>query len=347
VDNRLPYRARVCAPDALTPAELASWARLNAGIAHLSSPFLSAHYARAAAAAGMPVRVCVISQADRAVGFLPFQAAGRIEGLLGSAEPAGAEMTDYFGLVAEPECRIAPADLLRLAGLNHLNFSHLDESQLAYGLQGEQPRVGLRIRLDRNAAEPLAALLADNPKYRKDSERRARQLAKEVGAPEFVLDVTDQREALLERLIEHKRAQYRRTGAFDALAAPERQRLLHQLLSAHEPGCRSMLSTLSAGGEWVAMHYGLLGSNNLQYWLPVYNPEMSKYAPGRLLIHSIIEASRQAGIHLIDRGEGDTPSKRELANEEHRYLRGAWHHRSVASFLCRGLLSVKWRLAAI
>jgi CelD/BcsL family acetyltransferase involved in cellulose biosynthesis len=103
---------------------------------------------------------------------------------------------------------------------------------------------------------------------------------------------------------------------------------------------------MSAGGRWVAIHFGLIGNGTLQYWLPVYNPEFSKYAPGRLLIHNIIEASSQHGFHTIDRGEGDTASKRELANEEHRFFRGVWHNQSVASSLMRGVHSLKWRFAA-
>lgn len=337
---------RTCAPDALSAAELAAWAALNASVPALHSPFLSAAYAQAVQRAGMPVRVCVISRGGRPVGFLPYQMSGTLATLLGSAEPAGAEMTDYFGLVAEPDLRLAPQQLLRLAGLSYLNFTHLDAGQQAYGLTGEQPRVGLRVRLDPQAEAPLQALLADSHKYRNDSARRLRQLVKEVGEVRFVLDQESGRAALLEQLVEQKRAQYARTGAFDALAAPWRRHLLNELLQVRQPGCRSMLSSLYAGDQWVAFHYGLLGNNQLQYWLPVYNPAMSKYAPGRQLIHSVIEASRDAGIHVIDRGEGDTPSKRELANEEHAFLRGVWRRASVAGQAARALQSLKWRLAA-
>lgn len=338
--------ARTCAPAALQAHELAAWAQLNASVPALASPFLSAQYAQAVQAAGQDARVCVISRGGKPVAFLPYQLPDRITALLRSAEPAGAEMTDYFGLVAEPGLRIAPGQLLALARLNYLNFSHLDASQLAYGLAGEQPRTGLRVRLDRHAEAPLQVLLADNRKYRNDSDRRARQLVKEVGPIEFVFDVQEGRAAVLAELVAHKRAQYARTGAFDALAAPWRQRLLEQLLAVRAPGCRSVLSTLSAGGEWVAKHYGLLGNGQLQYWLPVYNPAMSKYAPGRLLIHSIIEASGAEGIDVIDRGEGDTPSKREIANEEHQFLRGVWQTGTLAGQAARALQSLKWRLAA-
>ena len=342
------YTSRVCAPSELSALEVAAWDQLNASVPALASPFLSCHYARAVQAAGMAVRVCVLRQGDAIAGFLAFQHPDWVAGVLKSGEPAGAEMTDYFGLVARPDLRITPAQLLALAGLNHLNFTHLDSSQQTHGLSGEQPRVGLRINIDSDADLPLEALLADKHKYRKDSERRARQLAKEIGPLDFVQNVqgADLRRSTLAAMVTSKREQYARTGAFDALGAPWRRALLEHLLEVREDSCRSVLTSLSAGGTWVAIHFGIFGNGQLQYWLPVYNPAMAKYAPGRLLIHHIIEHSKSLGLRVIDRGEGDTPSKRELANEEHAFLRGAWHNASLASTVQRAIHSIKWRLAA-
>jgi CelD/BcsL family acetyltransferase involved in cellulose biosynthesis len=338
--------ARTVAPSALAPHEAARWETLCATVPALSSPFLGVHFARAVEASGRRVRVCVISEQGRPCAFLPYQLAGAAGVLLRSAEPVGGTMSDYFGLVAEPGFRLDPAALLRLARLNHLNFSHLDETQLGYGLEGEQPRTGLRVRLERDCPDPLAALLAPQRKYRNDSERRARQLEALLGPLQFVLDVEAGRGEVLERLVAHKRAQYARTGKSDALAEPWRPRLLAELSGYRHAGCRALLSTLGAGDQWLAMHFGLVGNGILQYWFPVYNPEFAKFAPGRLLIHRIISSAAAVGIHTIDRGEGDTPAKRDLANEEHRFLRGVWRNRSPASVLMSGMNSIKWRLGA-
>jgi CelD/BcsL family acetyltransferase involved in cellulose biosynthesis len=292
------------------------------------------------------VRVCVIYRGGAVCGFLPYQFSSRLSAWTKTAEPIGGEMTDYVGLIANPELRITPDRLLRLARINYFGFSHLDESQLGFGLTGEQPRTGLRIRLARDTERPLEALLTERHKYRKDTERRARQLAAELGPIEFVLDVQQGRREALDNLIKQKRAQYQRTNVPDALANPWKPALLHKLSACQFSSCRSVLSTMSAGGHWIAMHYGIVGNGVLQYWLPVYNPAFSKYAPGRLLIHHVIGASRAAAIHTIDRGEGDTSSKRELANEEHRFYRGVWHNKSVASRVAQGFHSIKWRLGA-
>ena len=339
------FSARTVAPQALHPHEVARWEELCRTVPALASPFLSVHYARAVAASGVDVRVCVISRDGAPRAFLAYQMAGRLGHWLHSAEPAGGAMTDYFGLVAEPGLVLEPALLLRLARLNYLAFSHLDETQRQLGLDGEQPRTGLRVRLDHGAGAPLDALLAERHKYRKDSERRMRQVSAEVGPLAFVFDAAADRAGLLDQLVEHKRAQYARTGAPDALAQPWKTRLLAELSGYRFDSCRALLSTLAAGDQWLAMHIGLVGNGVLQYWLPVYNPALSKYAPGRLLIHHIIAGSAAAGIHTIDRGEGDTASKRELANEEHQFLRGVWQNQSPSSLIAKGLNSIKWRLA--
>jgi CelD/BcsL family acetyltransferase involved in cellulose biosynthesis len=52
----------------------------------------------------------------------------------------------------------------------------------------------------------------------------------------------------------------------------------------------------------------------------------SNYAPGRLLIHQLMGSSAWAQVHTTDRGEGDTASKRELANDTHQFLRGVWQN---------------------
>lgn len=333
---------RVLDPRNFDPQLAARWDALLAGHATLQSPFLSFHYARAVQAAGRRVRVCVIERDGVACGFFPFQFDGALATLTRSAGPVGGVMTDYVGLVADSDLRLAPAQLLKLARLNTFTFSHLDETQQAFGLRGEQARVGLRLRLD--PTSPLDTLLRAQHRYMKDSERCARLVVRDFGPIEFTFDQKENRAALLDQLIEQKRLQYQRTGVPDSLLEPWPRRLLHLLAQADTPGCHGRLSTLYAGGQWLASHFGLSCHGVLHHWMPVYNPDLGKYAPGRLLMHHMIEACPPAGMLMIDHGEGDSPSKRQTANEEHFYYRGQWHNRSMASLVSRGYQSLKWRL---
>lgn len=343
--ERNNLKARVVKIEDLGRQEIEIWNNICRNFLSLSSPFYSPHYARAVADAGNDVRVCILLLDEVICGFLPFQFANQFAAWTRAAEPVGANMTDYFGVIADPCLSVTTKQLLHLAGLSYFGFSHLPASQLAYGLEGEQPRTGLRIRLHPFAEDPLAKLLENNRKYYKDTERRERQLGKEVGPMRFEFDVQENRQEIIAKLIESKRAQYSRTNASDALKEKWKQDLL-LILSRHNfDTCRGVLSTLFAGEEWVAIHFGIFGNGVLQYWLPVYNPSMAKYAPGRLLIHQIIKAAVAGPINIIDRGEGDTASKRELANEEHLFYKGVWHDNSAVSGINRGIQSLKWRLS--
>jgi CelD/BcsL family acetyltransferase involved in cellulose biosynthesis len=84
----------------------------------------------------------------------------------------------------------------------------------------------------------------------------------------------------------------------------------------------------------------------LHYWFPVYNPELHAYAPGRILLKAIVDASSENGVQVIDRGAGDSPSKRDFSNAEHRFLRGVWSRPGISSLAFRAGLSAKWRLAS-
>ena len=336
-----PLSGEVLAPDAIDAAGAAAWRALNASSEALASPFLTLPYARAVQQAGRRVRVCVIRQDGAPVGFFPFELDGAGALLAGAGSPLGGVMTDYVGLVAAPSLRLSARQLLRLARLSTFTFSHLDESQLAYGLDGEQPRLGLRLRID--PADPLASVRAQH-KYFKDSERCALKLAKEVGPLRFDYNRGEGRAALLEQLIVLKRGQYARTGVADPLAAPWAQALLRALAQSTAPECTGVLSTLHAGQTCVAAHFGLSSPQVLHHWMPVYHADFSKYAPGRLLMHNMIEACSHSSIRMIDHGEGDSVSKRHVANEEHPYYRGVWHDGSLASVATRGVQSLMWRL---
>jgi CelD/BcsL family acetyltransferase involved in cellulose biosynthesis len=334
--------ARVLDPRDIDPQLAAVWDDLLAGHASLQSPFLSRHYVRAVQASGCRVRVCVIYRDDVPCGFFPFQFNSVMAALTRAADPVGGVMTDYVGLVAGPDLRLSPRQLLKLARLNTFTFSHLDQTQQAFGLAGEQPRVGLRLRLDQT--DPLGTLLRTQHRYMKDSERCARLATRDLGTLEFVFDQQEGRAALLDHLIEQKRLQYQRTNVPDSLQAAWTRRLLHLLAQADAPGCHGQLSTLHAGGQWLASHFGLTCHGVLHHWMPVYHADFGKYAPGRLLMHHMIEACPAAGLLTIDHGEGDSPSKRQTANEEHFYYRGQWHNRSMVSLMSRGYQSLRWRL---
>lgn len=330
--------------DQLSPEETQAWERFSATQPHLASPFMSAHFARAVAEGGADARVCIIRERDEIAAFFPFFYTGRLARMFGVAQRIGGEMADCFGVAAAGGFRTSPEELLRLAKINYLSFSHLNDTQLQHGLTGGQPRVGLRTRLDPRTVPVLDSIPSIGRHYLKESARRTRKLVEEVGPMRFEFDVQQDRAQALELLIRQKRAQYQASGVTDSLEEEWKRHTLARLLDYRFESCRGVLSTLYAGDAWIASHFGIMGNGILHMWFPVYNQEYAKYSPGRLLLHAIIEASREAGFATIDRGEGDTPIKREIANEEYQLYRGIWQGRSPLTPLVHNFTRLRWRL---
>lgn len=339
------FTSRVVSPHDLEPVEVSAWEELCATSTSVHSPFFSPHFALAVASVHPGVKICVLRKAGHPVGFLPFQYSSRWHRWLAAAGPVGGQMNDYFGLIAEPDVYIGSSRLLRLAGLRHLGFTHLDETQLNFGLEGERPETGLRIQLAAGANGRWEQLRDRKKRFVEDTERRARKLESAHGPLRFQFAETSP--AALAQLIRMKRLQYASTNVRDSLAQEWKRKLLENLAGVKEPTCSGILSVLYAGETWVASHFGLRSKTVMHYWFPVYNPDLREFAPGRLLLKHVCEAAPREGIRCIDRGAGDSQAKRDIANEQHLYYRGAWYQPGPRAAAVRALHSLKWRLGPI
>jgi CelD/BcsL family acetyltransferase involved in cellulose biosynthesis len=289
--------------------------------------------------------VCVIERDGRLAAFFPYQFRGRLRYLLRAAEPVGGDMSDYFGLIAPAGFVIDVSSLLALAQLSATEFRNLPAAELAFGLTGEQPERGHRIEIGPAARDYWVRLKEQNESLSRELERRERRVVEALGPLEFRFDVTE-KDHELEHLVAMKRAQYRRTGAADALAEPWRRELLRSLASSRDPDCTGVLSTLRAGEHWIASHFGLRCGATLHYWFPVYNAALAKFGPGHLLLKHVIDGAGAAGVRTIDRGAGHQVHKSAYVTESRVYYRGCWHDASLRAVMFRGLQSVAWRWRA-
>lgn len=118
-----------------------------------------------------------------------------------------------------------------------------------------------------------------------DSRRKQNKLAKALGDVEFRLD--DRRPQTFDLGMKWKSAQYLASGHQDLFANTRNRRLFSEL---HEREL-VLVSSLSAGGNVVAVHLGASHEGRLYWWIPSYGPEFGKFSPGRLLLEHIIRAS--------------------------------------------------------
>ena len=341
----MDLKADIVSPSEFSEGDITAWNRFNSETPDLAVAFLSYPYALAAEKSFPNVRVCRVRSEGRPVLFFPFQFKSRAHRWFGIAERLAGEMSDYFGIVGDGAVRVDPRTLLRLSGLRALLFTHLDESQGLFGLSGEAPEPGHLIDFPDGGAAFWQERRSLDKKFVGDTERRERNLVRDLGPIRFDLQSANSG-ADLEKLIAAKREQYSRTGVNDALGGHPINAFLRALSKADHPLCSGVLSTLYAGDTWVASHFGLRCNRTLHYWFPVYNPDLGSYGPGRLLLKQILNAGSEHGISRIDRGAGDTVAKRDFSTSQHHFLRGLWSRGGVRAMGYRAGLSALWRLGS-
>lgn len=339
------YDSDIVSPSALSEADIATWQRWSEENPPLAAPHLTYSYACAAENVFYGVKVCKITLSDRLVALFPFQFASSFYRILGIGERVGGQLSDYFGIVAEPGTTLEPRLLLKLAHLSALRFTNLEVSQSSFGLTADSQEIGHWIDFPRGGAAYWEARKQVDKRFVTDTERRERKAVEKYGPVRFTFCEPDWEEPLA-HLMSAKRAQYARTSVPDALGDQRNRDFLKRLAGSRDRLCSGAMSTLYAGETWIASHFGLVCNKTLHYWFPVYNPELRALSPGRLLIKSIIDSSDETGLMRIDRGAGDAVAKRDFSTSSHHFGRGLWHRTNAVSAGYRLGLSLHWRLAS-
>jgi CelD/BcsL family acetyltransferase involved in cellulose biosynthesis len=337
--------ARTLTWQALSAETVNQWAALLREMCPLGNAFLSPSFVRAAGETYGRVAVCLIEDEGGLAAILPYQFSSALSAVMRSAERAGEDMNDYFGVVARAGFQCRPRDLLSLARLNCFEVDHLGEEQARFGLTAPLRRAGLRIELAGYAGGYWEFLTQADKKFASDTERRERNASRDFGPMRFTFaecDIASWRT----KLLAEKRRQYLEAGKGDWLAMRGREKLVEILSTADRPECTGVISTLQFGDTWAAIHLGLRSHATLHYWLPVYNPELSAYAPGRLLLRQIILQASALQLGVIDRGCGVTQAKRDFPSVERGYFAGDWQQWGPSALTARAIRSLGWRWSA-
>jgi len=263
---------------------VAAWRAIQEREPRFESPYFCPEFTRAVGSVRDDVRVVVIENDGRPVGFFPHQRAAWARG-----SPVGGALSDYHGVIAAPQAEWSVPELMRAARLSVWSFDHLVDPAGRFAPYATASA----------AASPQIDLASFEPPP--DFARKARKLAREVGELSFSLHEPQG----LERLFEWKSDQYRRTGLTDAFGVRWTRALLEEVTRGQLGTC----SVLRAGGEIVAVHAGMRSKGVLHWWFPTYDPRYAAYSPGIILLLRIAAA---LGSGKIDLGKGDARYKRSL-----------------------------------
>jgi CelD/BcsL family acetyltransferase involved in cellulose biosynthesis len=285
--------------DALGAKELDAWLRTRAADPALDSPFFHPAFAAAVHTVFGDVQVATEDQEHQV--WFPLQVSR------GLARPVGVPGADFQGPVAAPGVRIDPLKLVRETGIRVLQFDHLSDQRPEFGpwveAREQSPFIDTTDGLDGYLPRVSKAGRNTMSKVRRRTQKAVHQL----GELRMVWDAQDP--ALLDRLIEIKRAQYKATGAYDFFSSPRRRALVHQLAKTKAEGFAGVLSAVYAGDTLLAAHFGLRDGAVLHHWFPVYNRSHSELGPGLILLREMIAAAPSNGLSRIDLGRGEEDYK--------------------------------------
>lgn len=299
----------VVRPQDLTASSVARWAELQAGA--LDSPFLSPQWARAVervqGEGARAIRVAVLKEAGREVGFFPARVGAY------TAMPVGAPMCDYQGLVAEPGVEVSARRLVQALGVHRLDFTHMLESQASFAAHARGRTLSHVVDVSQGYAAYEAERRAAGKSVLKDSDKKRRKVEREVGPAAFTAFSHSQ--TGLEQLLDWKSAQYRATGQTDIFQTGWTRQLLRQLFESREPEFGAGLFTLHFGDRLAAAHLHIHGRSTLHGWIIAHDAEFERYSPGILLFQDILRWMDGTPYSRLDLGPGDYRFKRELAND--------------------------------
>ena len=288
----------VVSPRALSAPERDAWRAFVAASPAFRSPYFSLEFALACDGVVPGAAVAVIQRAGEIVGLLPFQKRG------GTAQPLGAPLCDYHGVIAAPDEDIDLPTVVKLTGAGGFHFGGLVAS--------EPPRGGrcfVHACMRTDVSGGLDAWLAARPtgrKFFKDKARAWRAAERDLGPLAFQMEDDDPR--VIDFIIANKREQFRRTARHDIFACGWTEALLRRLWEERTPGFGCRIATLrGADGRVLAAELGLRAGPVRHIWFPTYDSEFAQWGPGTLLMIAMIKAAAaDPDLHEIDFGrEGD------------------------------------------
>jgi CelD/BcsL family acetyltransferase involved in cellulose biosynthesis len=306
---------RLISASELDPALIEAWRSIQSGSTVFESPYFCPEFTQLVGGVRDDVRVVVIENGARPVGFFPHQRAA-----WGMGKPVGGPLSDYHGVVAAPGSEWELDALMRAAKLSVWAFDHL------VGVDGKfEPHVTAR------AASPQIDFSAGYEQYargRRDAgsdyirktEGLARKLSREVGELRFTLHEPES--GVMEQLIRWKRNQYRRAKTNDVFSASWTGQLLRKIALTQTAGFAGVCSVLRVGDRMIAAHMGMRSRDSLHYWFPAYDPEFAQFSPGIILLLRMAQAMAGSAVRKIDLGKGDSQYKRRLMTGAAELLEG-------------------------
>lgn len=300
-------RTQIVSIEDISASQADQWNRWACPDGKLISPYLRFEFAQTVARARPDSRVAIIEDGGETVGYFPHHTAHG-----GIVRPIGAPMSDYQGVIAKDPSRIAPERLARAAGGSALVFDNWHGPLRATG-ETRRQRCGSHVAdIGADGAAFLEERRSAHKDHFKKTARRLRAATRDFGEVRVTLGDPDGR--AFAALSEWKQAQYRDTGKLNVFGIDWVQSVLDELRQREGAEFSGLTAALWFGDRLAAVEFGLVGGDIYHSWFPAYDPELSRYSPGLLLLHGLFEQAPARGLTRIDLGRGGDHYKKYYAS---------------------------------
>lgn len=283
------------------------WRKIQQDNPSLESPYFCPQYTMLASQTRDDIYVGVIEENNKVLGFFPFQRRSDF-----AAGPVSGPLSDYHGLIIEPELEIDTKDMLRQCHLKSWEFNHLIESQTAFKQFHEISDQSYLIDFSNGVMQYMQAHKEGGSKLFNTLARKKRKLEREKGPVSFEQHKPDPQ--IMSKMFAWKAQQYLDTNLVNVFDFDWTRNLLESICATQDNDFAGVLSVLYAGDELVAIHMGMRSRYVWHWWFPTYNREFSRYSPGSILLMEMIQNSEAQGIRKIDLGKDQSRYKDQFSN---------------------------------
>ncbi len=300
-------RTKIVSIEDISAKQIVQWNKWACPNGKLVSPYFRFEFAETVARARPDVRVAVIEEDGETVGFFPHHTPHG-----GIVRPIGAPMSDYQGIIAADPDRIARKALVRAAGGSALVYDNWHGLTASPAAKTDAPAHSHIADLGTDGAAFLESRRALHKDHFKKAARRARAAERDFGPLRVALGDPDG--IAFEALAEWKQNQYRDTGKLNVFGIDWVQRVLGDLRRREGQEFSGLTAALWFGDRLAAVEFGLVAADIYHSWFPAYDPELSRYSPGLLLLHGLMDKAPGRGLQRIDLGSGGDHYKKYYAN---------------------------------
>ena len=282
--------------------------RSYVGAQSFPSPLNDPDYFSFLRKSGQKIDILIGLEGDEPVVFIPFQPRSD-----SGVEPVALEVSDCSQVISKPNYSFDPVALLKSAGVRYYSFDHLfDQSGFDPEKYSYYQDDCYLIRLQAGYEAYVQDLNANSSSLISQSNRKRRKLDREVGTVRFEYREPDL--GLIEKMLAWKVEQLNHQGFQHCFDQAWVQTFMESQLTMKSNSAKGLFSVLYAGRDIAAMHFGTIGYQTINSWIPVVNPQHAKYSPAVILYLELARKADEDGVENIILGRGENQTKRRIAN---------------------------------